>query len=76
MTWSRGYIELECGHRIGTAAWDTTLVGDDLRCPQCKAARPVKVMSRVQEVTGSRDFQLGVTHADDVRTDDAAPAGS
>jgi hypothetical protein len=62
MAWSDGYIRLDCGHDIGTERWDSTLVGDDVRCPQCKATRQVERMSRIYEARPSADFSLGVTH--------------
>jgi hypothetical protein len=64
MTWENGYVRLSCGHEIGTAAWATTFVGDDVRCPQCKATRQVTRMSRIYEARGSRDFQLGLVGGD------------
>ena len=64
MTWENGYVRLSCGHEIGTAAWATTFVGDDVRCPQCKATRQVTRMSRIYEAKGSRDFQLGLVGGD------------
>jgi hypothetical protein len=77
MAWSSGYIRLDCGHDIGIGGWDSTFVGDDVRCPQCKATRQVERMSRVYEASLSTNFSLGVIpSADDVRADDAAAPGA
>lgn len=60
MTWEDGYIELGCGHRVGTARWNVLWVGADEWCPICDDAKPVIRMSRVYEAKGSRNFQLGL----------------
>jgi DNA-directed RNA polymerase subunit RPC12/RpoP len=65
MAWSDGYVALDCGHKIGIERWDSTFVGDDVRCPQCKATRQVERMSRIYEARPSRDFSLGVTDVPD-----------
>lgn len=60
MSWSRGRIELDCGHAIGLADWDKLYVGAETFCPTHKRKRTVTRMSRIYEARPSRDFQLGV----------------
>ena len=64
MTWERGYVEMACGHRVGTAHWNVLWIGADEYCPQCDEAQPVTRMSRTYEARGSRNFQLGVVGGD------------
>lgn len=60
MTWEHGYIELTCGHRVGTAHWDDLWVGEKAYCPGCKGSATITRMSRVYEAKPSRNFQLGL----------------
>lgn len=71
MTWQSGYIELDCGHRIGIEKWDDLWVGEKAYCPGCRGSAVIVRMARIYEAKGSRDFQLGLVEEPLVVKEDA-----